>query len=225
MLRFSTILWCSHSGDFPLRGSILINSTRSPESTAGVARDFTGLALKHVGSTSALSVALGSGAAKLAGLDLRFVAQAVREELEELKLDSSRLEKNLDLAWACFTETVAPTHSLALGEGRVRVSKHDEIQLVTPTYDGPWHGTASVASLPNTPLRKTGDWRVLRPVIDQERCTHCWICFVNCPDGAITLGAEDAPQIDYGVCKGCLICAEECPIEAIKTPREAEAAK
>ena len=29
------------------------------------------------------------------------------------------------------------------------------------------------------------DWRVTRPVINLERCTHCWICFVNCPDGAI----------------------------------------
>jgi 2-oxoacid:acceptor oxidoreductase delta subunit (pyruvate/2-ketoisovalerate family) len=60
----------------------------------------------------------------------------------------------------------------------------------------------------------------MRPVIDLERCTHCWICFVHCPDGAIALAAGDEPQVDYGVCKGCLICAEECPIDAISTTRE-----
>jgi 2-oxoacid:acceptor oxidoreductase delta subunit (pyruvate/2-ketoisovalerate family) len=62
----------------------------------------------------------------------------------------------------------------------------------------------------------------MRPVIDPERCTHCWICFVHCPDGAIALDVADAPQIDYSVCKGCLICFEECPIRAIETIREGE---
>jgi pyruvate ferredoxin oxidoreductase gamma subunit len=76
--------------------------------------------------------------------------------------------------------------------------------------------------MPNTPLRKTGDWRVMRPVIDLSRCTRCWICFVNCPDGAIALTAENVPQIDYSVCKGCMLCAEECPIHVIESVREAE---
>jgi pyruvate ferredoxin oxidoreductase gamma subunit len=204
----------------PDNGSVLINSSRPPELSAAVALDFTGLALSHTGSTFALSVALGAGAAKLAGLDMRFVERAVREELQSLRLDERRIENNVDLARACFGAVSAPGGALHERTGRAQTAAPTEIQLIMPAYDGGWAGTASVASSPNTPTRKTGDWRVRRPVIDLERCTHCWICFANCPDGAITLGAADTPQIDYGVCKGSLICAEECPIDAIETPRE-----
>jgi len=77
-----------------------------------------------------------------------------------------------------------------------------------------------VTARPNTPLRKTGNWRLFRPVIDLERCTKCWICFVRCPEGAIELDAEENPHVDYEVCKGCLICVEECPIHVISRVRE-----
>jgi pyruvate ferredoxin oxidoreductase gamma subunit len=197
-------------------GSVLLNSTNGPEIPAAIARDFTGLALTHTKSISALSVALGAAAAKLANLELRFLEEAVSEELAQLKLGGAHLEKNLDLARACFA-SVSISTSVAREADRVQSST---VRVITPAYDGPWAGTASVAAPPNTPLRKTGDWRLMRPVIDLERCTHCWICFVNCPDGAITLDNADTPHIDYDLCKGCLICAEECPIDAVQSVRE-----
>jgi pyruvate ferredoxin oxidoreductase gamma subunit len=196
-------------------GSVLVNSVRAIESA--VALDFTTFALNHTGSTSALSVALGAGAAKLAGLDLKFVEQAIREELEGLRLDPVRLEKNIDLARACFG-TVSEIKAVPQSSIPQAATA---IHIVTPAYEGAWTGCPSVATAPNTPLRKTGEWRVMRPVINAVRCTDCWICFLNCPDGAIALGSGDVPHIDYAVCKGCLICAEECPIEAIETVREA----
>jgi len=182
---------------------ILINSPNT--------NDFTSLALNHTGSTAALGVALGSAAAKLAGIEKQFVEQAVREELAELGLDPALLEKNVQLAIESFTVAAVCDRRQSIAWDTVG----GQLKLVTPTYAGPWAGTPSVCSPPNTPLRKTGNWRVTRPVIDLERCTHCWICFVNCPDGGIALTADDAPQIDYGICKGCLICVEECPIHAI----------
>jgi pyruvate ferredoxin oxidoreductase gamma subunit len=210
----------------PLRGlvrngTVLINSTGSHDSIQAtvVIRDFTGLALSHTSSTAALSVALGSAAARLAGIDWRFIEHAVREELRDLNLDTSGLERNVDLARASFSETSQPDIiNLSPDSGM----SNADMYVVTPSYEGPWAGTASVASSANTPQRKTGDWRVMRPVIDTERCTHCWICYVHCPDGAITLDAAEAPHIDYGVCKGCLICAEQCPIDAIGAERESE---
>ena len=202
-------------------GVILINSPgKAPTAqAAAIALDFTGLALSHTGSTAAVGVALGAGAAKLAGLDVHFVEEAVREEIEQLKLDAARVDKNVALARACFD---AVSRSFSLRKSRQGECSYamSSSCVITPGYEGAWWGTASVASRPNTPARKTGDWRVRRPVIDLERCTHCWICFATCPDGAIALGAGDTPQIDYGVCKGCLICAEECPIDAISAPRE-----
>ena len=182
--------------------------------------DFTGLALHYTGSTSALSVALGAAGARLAGLGIAAVEQATSEELGALMLDAAQIDKNLKLARASFEAMKYPLAPASMSRDGISAGT---LRVVDLSYDGPWLGTASVAGAPNTALRKTGDWRVMRPVIHRERCTHCWICFVNCPDGAITLAEGDVPEIDYGVCKGCLICAEECPVDAIESVRETEA--
>jgi pyruvate ferredoxin oxidoreductase gamma subunit len=202
-------------------GCALINSASVPKAVnvPTVVRDYTSLAMSHAGTTSALSVALGAAAARLAGLNYRFVEEAVREELEELKLAGAAVERNAALARACF-EGTAP---YALHKPGIASPAASEVRVIQPSYDGGWAGTASVSSVPNTPLRKTGDWRVMRPVIDLAKCSRCWVCFLNCPDGAVLLGEGDIPQIDYSVCKGCMICAEECPVDAIETRREAEA--
>jgi pyruvate ferredoxin oxidoreductase gamma subunit len=202
-------------------GIVLLNAARLSHSRAAgewQAHDFTGLALRHTGSSSALSVALGAAAGTLAGLESQHIEDAVRHELQQLKLDAPRIERNLELARACFAEMHHPTGT----DRSVQRELSPAIRVIPPIYEGPWAGTASVSSRPNTNQRKTGDWRVMRPLIDLERCTHCWICFVNCPDSAIALSTSDVPQIDYGVCKGCLICAEECPVDAITTAREAD---
>ena len=78
----------------------------------------------------------------------------------------------------------------------------------------------------NSVSYKTGDWRVQRPVINQERCVRCRLCWVYCPDAAIIeLDKEYVTEkgkrwqrtyvIDYDHCKGCGVCAEECPVKAI----------
>ena len=209
-------------------GFVLINSRRSPEELRReysidarvAADDLTALALSHAGSISALSVAVGAATAKLAGLEDRVIEMAVREELHGLALNPRHLEDNLKLA-AVFRDggrIQAADFSASRNTASTAAAR-----IVKATYDGPWMGTASVATAPNTPLRKTGDWRVMRPAIDFDRCTHCWICFVTCPDGAITLTENSVPVIDYGVCKGCLMCVEECPVNAIGSLREMEA--
>ena len=67
----------------------------------------------------------------------------------------------------------------------------------------------------NTADRQTGDWRVERPVIDMERCTHCMICWIYCPDSAIVAKEGRFIEFDLVHCKGCGICAEECPPNCI----------
>lgn len=67
---------------------------------------------------------------------------------------------------------------------------------------------------------KTGSWRTLRPVLDREKCTKCTLCWVYCPEAAISRDASDCPVIDYDYCKGCGICAHECPTKALTMKRE-----
>ncbi|MCE4618600.1 MAG: 4Fe-4S binding protein [Desulfurococcales archaeon] len=74
--------------------------------------------------------------------------------------------------------------------------------------------------------RYTGDWRIFRPVLNQDKCIRCLLCWVYCPDDAFYF--EDEPyvtnkgrkykfslKINYDHCKGCGICVEECPVNAI----------
>jgi len=69
---------------------------------------------------------------------------------------------------------------------------------------------------------ETGDWRSDKPIWDPNKCTHCLICWIYCPDSAIIVKDGKVQGIDYRYCKGCGICAEECPpkIRAIKMVRE-----
>ncbi len=64
---------------------------------------------------------------------------------------------------------------------------------------------------------RSGDWRVLRPVIDRERCSKCLQCWVYCSEACID---KETLEIDYDYCKGCGICAVECAKKAIEMVKE-----
>lgn len=68
----------------------------------------------------------------------------------------------------------------------------------------------------------TGDWRVFKPEILVEKCNDCGVCWLYCPDAAISRG-EKHPFINYELCKGCLICATECPFKAIRVVKDLHA--
>jgi len=66
----------------------------------------------------------------------------------------------------------------------------------------------------------TGDWRTFRPIIDQEGCNKCGICWMYCPEGTIKKKKDGSFEIDLIYCKGCGICAKECPTKNIEMKRE-----
>lgn len=66
---------------------------------------------------------------------------------------------------------------------------------------------------------KTGDWRAFRPIIDEEKCINCLLCWIYCPDGSI-IREEKKVSVDYEYCKGCGICANECPVKAVTMVEE-----
>lgn len=70
---------------------------------------------------------------------------------------------------------------------------------------------------------KTGTWRTFRPVLDEEKCTYCQLCWFHCPEGCIRRVPErKVVKIDYTYCKGCGICSEVCPVDAIHLVKEEE---
>ncbi|ARM74731.1 4Fe-4S binding protein [Acidianus manzaensis] len=66
---------------------------------------------------------------------------------------------------------------------------------------------------------KTGNWRVVRPVVNLDKCIGCKACYLWCPEATIIPG--DKVSIDYEYCKGCGICSNVCPVKAIQMVSEA----
>ncbi|MDI6873133.1 4Fe-4S binding protein [Candidatus Solincola sp.] len=91
--------------------------------------------------------------------------------------------------------------------GRKRKEKPEEIGFLT-TLSVPSEGSVGL----------TGTWRTFRPVLDQERCNKCLLCWIYCPEACITKEL----RINYDYCKGCGVCAEECPTRAMSMVKEDE---
>ena len=86
---------------------------------------------------------------------------------------------------------------------------------------------AVVTKAPSSDSNKTGSWRTNMPVLDQEKCIRCGLCWNFCPDNCFMIQQEKKnPKfrhkfvINYEFCKGCGICAKECPVKAITMKRE-----
>jgi pyruvate ferredoxin oxidoreductase gamma subunit len=176
----------------------------------------TDVALQQFGKREAISALLGAVAGRLVGLRQESVREAVARELRDLGLSAATIERNQTAALRCYDE-VQPI-ALEAGGGRAPASA----QLQTPAYESPTRGTARISAAANSVLRETGGWRTFRPVLVPDKCNGCWLCFVYCPDGVISMTKDDRPVIDYDHCKGCQICVHECPTEALVAEREKE---
>ena len=181
-----------------------------------VVADFTSLVLAHTQTLVALSTALGVAAACLVGLSLQESLTGLEEELTSAHLSPSQREANVHLAEAAYTLV----HSWAPVQERIGEEPISYTPVVELTFVPPTQATPSIYAIANSPERKTGSWRQFRPVLQRERCSRCWVCFVRCPDAAITLDSEDYPVVDLDVCKGCLLCVHECPTHAFSLERE-----
>lgn len=66
------------------------------------------------------------------------------------------------------------------------------------------------------------------PVLDVEKCIHCGVCDLVCPDFCLAWGegAEGGKYermlmgVDYRYCKGCMRCVESCPTGALTRETE-----
>lgn len=181
-----------------------------------VTLDITERTLRLLRKASALSSGLASAAARLIGeIPLEHVESAVRSELAELQLSEEAIERNVALAREVFQALPPLEFRPATGERPTEKAEICRLQ-----YEPPLHSAPTILSAGNAAQRKTGDWRVERPVIDYERCTRCGLCFIACPDAVISLDEQGYPVIDYEHCKGCMICRQQCPLEAIETQKE-----
>ncbi len=77
-------------------------------------------------------------------------------------------------------------------------------------------GAITPAPVKQQELFITSNWRVVRPVIDHEKCTRCFTCYISCPDSCWSFNeAEEKMEWNWKFCKGCQICINECPADAL----------
>lgn len=163
--------------------------------------------LRFIGATCA-----GAAARLIGEISRENLVKAIEQELTDIPSDRIRI--NIDKALEAYDE-MAP-HEKCVKEGTV-VEVDD---YVTPDWiDMPFEDasiSAPVIFSGATSVKiRTGLWRTLRPVIDYDKCKHCWwVCSTFCPDSAINV-KDGIPEIDYDHCKGCMICVAQCPPHAI----------
>jgi pyruvate ferredoxin oxidoreductase gamma subunit len=204
--------------------TVLVNSTRdeaalrhtTSHSGRLLVTDCTALTLALTQTLAGLSTAMSIAAAHLVGLSLEDSLAGLHEELDEAQLNPVQRQANLRLAEA----TYALVRAWEPIQERRDAAGVPTTPLVEVLFDPPQRATPSIYALANSPERHTGSWRQFRPVLHPERCTRCWVCFVRCPEAAITLDPDDYPVVDYDVCKGCLLCVHECPTHAFSAEKE-----
>lgn len=183
---------------------------------APTAVDLTEPGERNIRHGRVLSASLAAAGARLMGnISLDCLLRAVRSELLEHGISGEVLEKNLDLAREIF-ERIQPK-PLRLRKNKTGLRPGLLVQLKQRAVKD---AAPIIMAAGNMRLKKTGNWRVERPVIDYEKCNDCLICFIRCPDGVIGIREDAKPEIDYDHCKGCMICAQECPTHAIDTLKE-----
>jgi len=160
-----------------------------------------------------LSVVSACVAARLVSvISEEAVLSAVESELRDLGIKEELVSQNLELAkWAYHSVDPQKLNTQALPIKRTLVP----LEVVLNN-----EGLQDIVSVGNSRLRRTGNWRIFKPVIDYKKCTDCMICFAYCPESAIVVGEDRRLVIDYENCKGCLICFKECPPKAVSFERE-----
>lgn len=192
--RHSTLLMNTHHDEPDIRP---LTSHEGPILTT----DFTTLALKTTQNLASLSTALGAAAASLIDLSLESALAGIDRELEQAHLSAAQREANRELA----REIYALTQAWERVDERLHEAAMPGPELVQVAFAPPAQAAPSIFAMGNSPERRTGSWRQFRPVLQPEKCTRCWLCFVWCPEAAITLDHDEYPVVDYDVSKGCLL--------------------
>ena len=82
-------------------------------------------------------------------------------------------------------------------------------------------GAITPAPVKQQELFITSNWRIVRPVIDHEKCTRCFTCYIACPDSCWSFNEkEEQMEWNWKFCKGCQICINECPAGALSAAPE-----
>ena len=160
-------------------------------------------------------------AARLVGcVQRQALIQSIGDELRDLGVEV--IHRNREHALGAYDAMQAHAGIVAEG-GEISVRDYARPDWIEVPFEQARRSAPDIHGAATSVQIKTGAWRTLRPVIDEDRCKRCtWVCSTLCPDSAIMVRADGTPEIDYDHCKGCLVCAAVCPPHAIRAVPESE---
>jgi pyruvate ferredoxin oxidoreductase gamma subunit len=179
--------------------------------------DLSAIARKLIGGPFVSAAAAAVAARCVPFIQRSALEDAVRTELAEFQLAPDLIEKNV--AAACQAYEATPVIELTAAAAAEQIPA--PAWQAFPYLGGAQFAGPTIRHRGSAALRRTGNWRLERPEIDLAKCKRCFLCYLYCPEAAMSLDAENFPHVDYDHCKGCMICYEECPTEAIARKLEA----
>ena len=204
-------------------GVVFINTTHSPEEALDkykftaqvITLDITKISLDMLGR-AVLSTLAGGAASRIVGLSEDSLKKSVEKEAAKILTERALIVKNIDAAAYCYN-AIKPV------EIRTTEVSLEKSSVIDMPFEAALISSPAINAVGNTPSRKTGNWRIFKPVWDHDRCTRCMTCVTSCPEGCIAIDENGFPYTDYDNCKGCMVCVEECPAKAIEREREVHA--
>ena len=238
-----TLLGAGWEAELKEGGRVLVNTRRRFADARLVAIDADGISRELLGRAIPNTVFLGALAALCELVEAQDVCEAIRQYMPA-KLH----EKNL-----AIVERVLATRRDWTQPGDDEVEPDAAACAGTPeqAVEGTGKSAAAGRTIPtlrNTRLdpaqfahttcyeaghlvSKNAGWRSSRPVLDEQACTRCLLCYMQCPDGTVYKVDDEAARggvtlrIDYDFCKGCGVCAKACRCGAIRMAPEHEEAR
>lgn len=212
-------------------GSLIVNTNREPEFILNFLKDLPErnrlrkVATLDAGSAHQPRTPQGGieGATEKAAAmrTAAMLAGAVAKVTDIVRLESlvERVgdKESVHAGYEVVKEALNPEFDpAARGEEEAEFGYREKVDLIVP------------APLPNgvNEGHISGNYRILRPIVDQETCTACRICWISCPDACITMvddpASEEKIRINLEYCKGCGICWEVCPLSCIQAQEEVD---
>lgn len=167
------------------------------------------------------SACVGAAAQLVGVIKKENLIQAVTDEIGTL--GTNLIDQNIDQAIQAY-ELMA-IHTGTVIEGGIKnASEYEKPEWIDMPFEVASISAPAIHAGATSVEVRTGLWRTLRPVINYDRCKHCWwVCSTICPDSAISVNEHSEPVIDYDHCKGCMICVARCAPHAIETISESVA--
>lgn len=179
--------------------------------------DLNAIARELIGGAYISAAAAAVAAKSIPAIELAALCDAVKIEIAEFGLPADLVEKNQAAARKAYAQ--APIVSAA--PAKMAAEFLETAWQAVPYLGSTLFVGPTIMHRGSAALRETGAWRTEHPEIDLGKCKRCFLCYLYCPEAAMTLDAQNFPHVDYDHCKGCMICFEECPTDAISRRLEA----